>query len=164
MSVVLPRRHLVRVPLLGGQAMESDSLKHVPGGTGGVLLGTWESSHLAKVEVVIGPGPNANHVEFQSDAAWQDAQIDRLMKMAPSSRYLGEWHVDAGSDGLPSRRHLRRAETVRERLGDPAARLLLLIGTIETDGNFDIAPYVLQGRKLVRGRLEWSEDPVIVWF
>lgn len=164
MSAVLPRRHVVRVPLLGGQAMESDSLKHVPGGTGGVLLGTWESSHLAKVEVVIGPGPNADHVEFRSDAAWQDAQISRLLTMAPSSRYLGEWHVDGGTDPVPTHKHVRRAEAVRERLGDPAARLLMLVGTTQADGNFDIAPYVLQGRKLVRARLEWSEDPVIIWF
>ena len=150
--------------MLGGQAIESDSLKHAPGGTGGVLLGTWESSHLARVEVIIGPGPNADHRAFRGDVAWQDAQMSRVMKMSPSSRYLGEWHVDADSGPVPTEQHVRRAETVRERLGDPAARLLMLVGAIVPDGNFDVVPYVLQGRKLVRARLEWSQDPVVIWF
>lgn len=161
------RRYRVRVPLVGGRAIEKNALNHSPNHTGGVLMGWWESPTLVNVEVLIGPGPGALHetTRFIPDHEWQRKEMARLYEVSHRRlRYLGDWHVHPGDVATPSHQDLTTARLIRDH--DPARveRPVMLIATGGADGKLEPIPYVLRLGKLVTARLEWSKAPVITWF
>jgi integrative and conjugative element protein (TIGR02256 family) len=84
-----------------------ESQRKYPCETGGILVGNRETEKF-KIEIAIGPGPNAVHKKysFSRDGMYAQEQLDQFVDQSSGKwDYLGEWHSHPQKAG-PSIRDL----------------------------------------------------------
>lgn len=124
-------------------ACRIEATRKFPFESGGVLMGERLGPDRWRIDLVIGPGPDARHerYRFTPDPAWQHERIAECFQATGGrSTYLGDWHSHPGArHGRLSYIDRRAARTILHSPDSQCDRVLMaIVWGRPNDWNMDV--------------------------
>lgn len=140
------------------EAMEAESRSKLPNETGGILVGTVDST-VTTVWATVGPGSKARHgrADFVRDGEYAQRELDALVMASGGTwDYVAEWHSHTAVVG-PSSRDLQSMVAISQLPGYDTPNPLLLICCRSSKQSWVTKAYQLRGASLVEIPVRFEE-------